>query len=74
MEEVDKGYSKFCVTFVTATRTAGILIHSQLKVLGVNVSRPSGRRWLYAGLIGSNNPRWLKADLAVYANPSSSSS
>jgi len=35
MEEVDKGYSKFCVTFVTATRTAGILIHSRLKVLAI---------------------------------------
>jgi len=43
MEEVDKGYSKFCVTFVTATRSAGILIHSRLKVLAVNLSWPSGR-------------------------------
>ena len=72
MEEVDKGYSKFCVTFVTATRTAGILIHSRLKVLAVNLSWPSGRFFLYAGFIGSNNPCWLKADLVVCANPSSS--
>ena len=26
----------------------------------VNLSRPSSRLWLYAGLTGSNNPRWLK--------------
>jgi len=37
------------------TRTGGILIHSQLKALAANLSRPSNRRWLYAGLIGSNN-------------------
>ena len=70
MEEVDKGCSVFCVTVGTATWTAGILIHSRLKELAVNLSRPSGRFWLYAGLTG--NPRWLKADLAVRANPSSS--
>jgi len=29
--------------------------------------------WLYAGLIGSSNPLWLKADLVVCANPSCSS-
>jgi len=33
--------------------TASILICSRLKA--VNLSRPSGRLWLYAGLIGSNN-------------------
>ena len=72
LEEVDKGCSKFCITVGTATRTAGILIHSQLKRLAVNLSCPSGRLWLYAGLIGSNNPRWLKADLVVCVNPTSS--
>ena len=35
---------------------------------------PTGRLWLYAGLIGSNNICWLKADLVVCVNPSSSSS
>ena len=49
MDEVGKGFSEFCVTIGTATRTAGILIHSQLKVLAVNLSWPSGRLWLYAG-------------------------
>ena len=39
--------------------TAGILTQS-VKALAVNMSRPSGRRWSYASLIGSNNPRWLK--------------
>ena len=39
MEEVDKGCSKFCITVGTATRTAGILIHSQLKVLTEQASR-----------------------------------
>ena len=73
MEEVDKGCSKFCITVGAVIRTAGILIHSRLKVLAVNLSRPSGRLWLYAGLIGSNNPCWLKADVVVCANPSSSS-
>ena len=29
--------------------------------------------WLYAGLIESSNPLWLKADLVVCANPSCSS-
>ena len=62
MEEADKGCSEFCITVGTATRTAGILIHGRLKVLAVSLRRPSGRLWLYAGLIGSNNPRWLKAD------------
>ena len=42
MDEVGKGFSEFCVTIGTATRTAGILIHSQLKVLAVNLSWPSG--------------------------------
>jgi len=54
--------------------TAGILINSRLKALAVNLHRPSSRLWLYAGLIGSNNPRSLKADLVVCANPSSSDS
>jgi len=73
-EEVDNLCSEFCVTVGTASKIAGILIHSRLKVLAVNLSWPSGRLWLYAGLIGSNNPRWLEADLAVCANRSSSSS
>ena len=34
MEEVDKGCSKFCITVGTATRTAGILIHGQVKGAG----------------------------------------
>jgi len=75
MEEVDKGCSEFWVTVVgTAIRTAGILIHSCLKALAVNLSRPYGRLWLYAGFIGSNNHRWLKADCVVCPNPFSSSS
>jgi len=41
IEEVDKGCYKFCITIGTATRTAGILIHSQLKALAVNLSRPA---------------------------------
>ena len=53
MEEVDKGCSKFCITVGTVTRTAGILIHSQLKALAVNLNGPSGRFLVYAGLIGS---------------------
>ena len=74
MDEVDKGCSEFCVTVGTATRTVGLLIHSRLKVLlPVNLRRPSGRLCLYAGLSGSNNHRWVKADLVVSANPSSSS-
>jgi len=72
MEEVDKGCSEFCLTVGTVTRIASILIHSQ--ILGVNTSQPSGRLWLYDGLIGSNNPHWLKADLVISANPSYSSS
>ena len=56
-EEGDKGRSEFCVTVGTVTRTASILIHSWSKALAVNLSRLQ----LYAGLIGSNNPRWLKA-------------
>ena len=68
MEEVEKGCREFCVTVGTVTRTAGILIHSWLKVLAVNLRQPSGQLWLYAGLIGSNNPRWLKADLVVCPN------
>jgi len=42
MEEVYKGCSEFCVTVDTVTRSAGILIHSRLKVLAVNMSQPSG--------------------------------
>ena len=50
MEEVDEGCSKLCITVGNATRTASILIHSRLKALAVNLSRPSSRLWLYAGL------------------------
>ena len=57
MEKVDKWFSEFCIT----VGTASILIHSLLKALAVNMSRPSGQLWLYAGLIGSNNTCWLKA-------------
>ena len=74
MEEVDKGCSEFCVTVGTVIRTAGLLIHSRLKTLAVHLSRPSSRLWLYAGLVGSNNHHWLKADLVVCVNPSSSQS
>jgi len=70
MEEVDKGYCEFCITVGTVARTAGILIHSQLKALAVNLSWPFGRLRLYAGSVGSNNPRWLKADLVVCENSS----
>jgi len=73
MEEVDKGCSEFCVSVATVIRTGSILIHSQLKTLAVNLSRPSSRLWLYAGLVGSNNHQWLKADLVVCVNPSSQS-
>ena len=73
MEEVDKGYCEFCITVGTVARTAGILIHSQLKALAVNLSWPFGRLRLYAGSVGSNNPRWLKADLVVCENSSFSS-
>jgi len=38
MEEVDKERSKFCGTVGTVTRTAGILIHSRLKALAVNLA------------------------------------
>jgi len=72
MEEVDKGCNEFYITVGTVTGTAGILIHSRLKAQAVNLSRPSSQLWLYAGVIGSNNPRWLKADLSVCANPFSS--
>ena len=34
MEEVDKWCSEFCITVGTATRTAGILIHGQVKGAG----------------------------------------
>jgi len=61
-EEVDKGCSEFYVTVGTVIRTADILTHSRLNVLAVYLSQPSGRLWLYAGLIGSNNPRWLTAE------------
>ena len=61
MEEVDRRCSEFCITVVTVTRTASILIQSWVKALAVNLSRPSGRLWLYAGLTESNNHRWLKA-------------
>jgi len=62
MEEVDKGFHEFLITVGTVTSPdAGILIHSQLKVLTVNLSQLSSRLWLNAGLIGSNNPHLLKA-------------
>jgi len=41
MEEVDKVCSKFCITVGTVTRTASILIHSQLQALAVNLSQLS---------------------------------
>ena len=44
--------------FLECFDIAGILIHSRSKVLAVNLSRPSGWLWLYAGLIGSNDPRY----------------
>jgi len=68
MEEVDKGCSEFFVAVGTSTRIVSILINSRLKALAVNLSQPSGRLWLYAGLIGSSNPHWLTA--IVCANPS----
>jgi len=36
MEEVDKGFSEFCATVGTVTRTVSILIHSRLKALALN--------------------------------------
>jgi len=50
MEDVDRGCSEFCLTVGTVTRTAGILIHSWLKALAVNLSQPFGQLWLYAEL------------------------
>ena len=41
MEEIDKGCSEFYVTVGVVTRTVGILIHSRLKALAVNLSQPS---------------------------------
>ena len=61
MEKVYKGCSEFCITVGTVTRTASVLIHSRLKVLAVSLNWPSRRLLLYAGLIGCNSPRWLKA-------------
>ena len=55
MEQVDKGCREFCVAVGAVTSTASILIHSRLKALAVNLSRPSDQLWLYAGLIRSNN-------------------
>jgi len=60
-KEADKGCSKLCLTVGIVTRTASILIHTQLKALAVHLSQPAGRLWLYAGLTGSNNACWLKA-------------
>ena len=74
MEEVDKGCSEFCITVGTVTRTVGILIHSWLKALAVNLSQPSSWLGLHAGIFGSYNRRWLEADLVFCAKPSSSSS
>jgi len=48
--------------------------HTDPLSVAVNLNQPSGRLRLYAGLIASNNPRWLKADLVFCANPSSSPS
>ena len=73
MEKVDKGCSEFCITVGTATRTVGVLMQSRLNALAVNLNHPSGHLWLYAGLIGFDNPCWLKADLVACVNPSSSS-
>ena len=52
---------QFCITVGTATRTviAGILVHSWLKVLAVNLSRASGRLWLYVGLLQTLSVRIL---------------
>jgi len=50
-----------------------VFLHLWVKDAGCDLSRPSDRLWLYAGLIGSSSPRWLKADLVVCANPSSAS-
>jgi len=71
MDEVDKGCNDFYITVGTVTRTAGILIHSHRHWL-LNLSHPSGRLQLYAGLTESNNPR-CAMDLVVCANPISSS-
>jgi len=72
LEEVDKGCSEFCITVGTATRTASILIHSQLKALAVNLSWPSADSGSMLVLLAeSNNPRWLKVNLVVSVNPSS---
>ena len=38
MEEVDKGCSMLCLTVGTVIRTAGILIHSQLRALAVKLT------------------------------------
>jgi len=73
MEKIDKGCNEFCIKAQsdTVTRTAGILINSQLKAQSLE---PAIQPILVvAGLTGSNNPRWLKADLVVCVNPSSSS-
>jgi len=61
MEDIDKGCSEFYKTVGTVNMTACKLIHSRVKVLAVNLSQPSSQLWLYAGLIGSNNPHLLKA-------------
>ena len=53
---------KFCVTVGNVTRTAGILIHSQLKALDINPSWPSNQLWLYIGLIGSLAQSTVKGD------------
>ena len=72
--KINKQCSEFCVTVGTVTSTASIVIDSRLKVLAVNLSRPSGWLWLYVALIGYNNPHWLETDIVVCANPSSSTS
>jgi len=37
-EKVDKGCSELCITVGTETRTAGILLHSRLKVMAINLT------------------------------------
>jgi len=62
------------IIFIVFVYCRHILTHSWLKALAINLSQPSSRLWLRAGLIGSSNPCCLKADLVVCANPSSTSS
>jgi len=59
VEEVDKRCSEFC------DQNCHILIHSRLKALAVNLGQPSGRLWLYAGLIETTNLAASKQTLSV---------